>query len=254
MAILIKDQTDSKRETGTPVMPHEDASNQCQQHLTPLDLDLAMLDWTERRSRTVATGHLSDARLRALAVEGGWQQATDDERAHLAGCPICLDRLLGRLTELPQQEASIQHLPQRPAAAPTFIDYGLLEAAASPSGPQPLRSPSRGGHFVLNLLPKTGDPPNGLALLEAVDNLAKSLEGHTLEVRDSTGRVLIAGPLRNGRIAAQIEDITRLDLTAGWTLIGAGDDRAPDLPPDPDARQGPQDQPPADKSTPGPET
>jgi hypothetical protein len=98
-----------------------------------------------------------------------------------------------------------------------FMTYGMLEAAADTGPKQPLSLPSRCGSFHLGLLPSMDDPDKGLLTLETAGEMAESLEGRRVTVRDRNNTLLIDGHLHEGRVARPCDRLSTLDLST-WTL------------------------------------
>jgi hypothetical protein len=156
--------------------------------------------------------HLSEKTLYQIALSGGIKEADPRDLAHLSLCPLCLNQWANFRKSISDIEDATDYEEHR------LVTWGILEAAATNSPVEAVRLKSACGKFFLGLLPQMNNPENGMITLELESNTASELEGHKATVRDYKGRVLLEGPLCQGRLARRIEKLSNINLNH-WTVI-----------------------------------
>ncbi len=179
------------------------------------NLEQRLRDW--KSSFEFEGPHLPDDVLYRLANAGGIKNADNETARHLSLCPTCLEKWADWRRAISAAEESTQESHEE------FMSYGMLEAAASTGPLQPLNLQSRCGSFCLGVLPSMGNPDKGLLTLEAIGQIAASLEGRRVTIRDRRGTVLIDGHLHEGRVARPCEHLGEIDLST-WTIVFATED------------------------------
>ena len=160
--------------------------------------------------------HLDEKTLLRLAGSGGGEKATTIELEHLDNCPVCLAewaawrRALSVADEYSESEF-VDNLSDELFSHQTF---GYLEAAASDTPKsQALILESSCGTYRLEILPDRQDNNEGMIILSRLtENSAAEVS-----VRDRAGRIIISGPLENGRLARIHKNLDELDLSI-WTV------------------------------------
>ncbi len=176
----------------------------------------ALTVWASEQSederRDPAETHLTDTALYRLAVAGGLEDASDDERQHLALCPSCLAAWAswGDTLEIVAGEDDAEEL----------CGIGLLKAAAASMFQEPLSLLSTCGRFELSVYPEREEGRRGLVTLEILDTADS--EGRCCVVRDGAGTILLQGVIEEGRVAGRIDDLAALDLKTWTVFIGGG--------------------------------
>jgi hypothetical protein len=67
------------------------------------------------------------------------------------------------------------------------------------------------------------DPDRGMVTLEATCPERAKLEGARVSVKDHAGIVILAGHLREGRLARRCEAISTFDLSTWTVVVGDAD-------------------------------
>lgn len=178
--------------------------------LPPLHFHEAMRLRRDVGGEEIPGGHLTGEQLAALALPGGMQDAGNDLLDHLSSCTSCMrqwgDQVKGRRSM------------SGDGAADDWYSGGMLEAAASGPAAGPVQLISSCEQFRLGVLPaERGD--KGLVTLDVIDaTLVGLTESCQVEVRDSNGRVVLAGTIGGGRCAGFCETVPDLDLST-WSLV-----------------------------------
>jgi hypothetical protein len=165
------------------------------------------------RETDVPGEHLDSDLLYRMAEAEGLVSATAEAMAHLSLCPRCTH-------EWAQWRKAISALADTGGVeGRVILSFGMREAAATAkSSPEPVSLPSACGGFVLSLLPQMDDPDRGMVALEATCPERGSLEGARVSVKDHAGTIILAGRLREGRLARRCEAISSFDLST-WTVV-----------------------------------
>ena len=185
---------------------------------TDMALQTGLEVWREefvRRERDMGMeeiGHVSDRRLYRMALPGGMRDAEAEDFSHLSLCPVCM----GKWAELRQAISDIEDSEK--FEEDRMVSWGMLEAAATDKAAGPLRLRSGCGNFVLGVLPRMGDPENGMVTLEVVSDAASEMEGRKATVKDHGGRTILEGTIRQSRLARKIGRLSQLDL-ARWSVV-----------------------------------
>lgn len=177
------------------------------------DLNEYLKIWQDVGEHTASGHHLASDTLYRMAGDGGLEKAPPAEVAHLSMCPVCVKKWAEWRRAL-SAVASLE--ADKPAP---ILTYGIRQAAATEkTAAEPVRLPSACGRFVLSLLPRMDDPDKGMVTLEVVGEAGRELEGQQVIVKDRLGVVMIAGRLREGRLARRCDQISTFNLTP-WTLV-----------------------------------
>ncbi len=156
--------------------------------------------------------HLKSDALYRLAECSGLKEASEQELEHLSLCPICLAAWV-------EWQESLQILKMTDSGPAVMMTYGLLKAAASTEWKEPQQLESACGRFLLTVFPELDSPGRGLITLELkAQEQDTAVEGQRLVVRDAEGMVLLAGTLRDGRLAGRNDNLYAIKL-ASWTIV-----------------------------------
>lgn len=177
------------------------------------DLNEYLKIWRDVGEHAASGHHLASDTLYQMARDGGLEQASPADVAHLSLCPVCVNQW----AEWRKALSAVAALEGEPPAA--TLTYGIRQAAATrKTVAEPVRLPSACGRFVLSLLPQMDDPDRGMVALEAVGEGGRELDGQSVIAKDRLGIVMIAGRLREGRLARRSDQISTFNLTL-WTLV-----------------------------------
>lgn len=180
-------------------------------------LKMSLQAWYSLKRKTVKSNteknlHLPEKSLYMLALSGAIREADPKALAHLALCPLCLNRWAQFRRSISDIQDSVGYEEKK------VVAWGMLEAAASKKLAEPLRLKSSCGQFFLGIFPQRGNIERGMITLEVESNAGLSqLEGHKATVKDHTGRILLEGKICQGRLARKIEKISDVNLTC-WTV------------------------------------
>ena len=160
--------------------------------------------------------HLDEKVLLRLAGSGGFEKATTIELEHLDNCPVCLAEWAAWCRALSAADECIDSNFADDLNDKFFSHqaFGYLEAAASDTPKsQALILESSCGTYRLEILPDRQENNEGMIILSRItENSAAEVS-----VRDRAGRIIISGPLENGRIARIHRNLDELDLSI-WTV------------------------------------
>ena len=177
----------------------------------------ALSAWASEQSEderhNPAGSHLADTALYRLAAAGGLEDASDEEREHLALCPSCLAAWASWCD-------SLEIVAGEAETSEARCGIGLLKAASASLFQEPLSLLSTCGRFELSVYPEREEGRRGLVTLEVLD--AADSEGRCCEVRDGAGTILLQGIIEEGRVAGRIDDLAALDLKTWTVFIGGG--------------------------------
>ena len=160
--------------------------------------------------------HLDEQSLLRLANNGGIEKATPDELEHLDNCPLCLAGWAAWCRALSVTDDCYENDFDDNLNGEFFSQqaYGYLEAAASDSAiSQALILESSCGTYRLEILPDRLENNQGMIILSKLTGNQTT----NVTVRDRTGRIIISGPLENGRLARIHKNLDELDLSI-WTV------------------------------------
>ena len=161
--------------------------------------------------------HLDDKTLLHLAGSGGFEDATDIELEHLDNCPRCLSGWAAwrRALSAADEDCKSDFDDDLDDEFFSHQAFGYLEAAASATPKsQALALESSCGTYRLEILPDRQDNRKGMIILSDLTDNNSSVY---ITVRDRAGRIIISGPLDNGRLARVHKNINELDLSI-WTV------------------------------------
>ena len=183
-------------------------------------LETAFSAWRENPGGDPAGPHLAEADLVRLAAAGGLAEADRQELEHLDHCPACMAAWAAwrRAFAVAQEmESGEQEEPLAEESESTGeCAFGLLEAAASRSAePKPRSLESSCGTWRLEILPDREDHRRGMLVLSRRERGSETAQ---VAVRDRSGREILAGTLKNNRLARLCERLDELDLSI-WTVI-----------------------------------
>lgn len=164
-----------------------------------------------------STEHLDDETLYQLACDNAASDCEPQHKQHLSCCPICMEKWANWRKAISATQSS-QQQPQH-----STVSYGMLEAAADNNSQQPLSLHSHCGCFNLGLFPDREHPDSALVTLKSIGANNDQLEGQQVTVRDKNGTIILDCPLRDGRAARRIEQLSNLDLTQ-WTVVISTDE------------------------------
>lgn len=146
----------------------------------------------------VAGDHIGRPALYELLLRG--PDGREEILAHLARCPRCL-RALQELDEGMQ------------VAEKRFTHWDvMLPKAAAAAGETARRIPTEGGRFTIEVRPHLTDASRGIITVQVSQRFREALEGHTIVLRDSAGRVLLDGRIVNGEVSQEIPDLEAMDF------------------------------------------
>ncbi len=160
--------------------------------------------------------HLDEKVLLRLADNGGFEKATTIELEHLDSCPLCLSEWAAWRRALSVADECGESDFDKDLDDDFFSHqaFGYLEAAASdmPKS-QALVLESNCGSYRLEILPDRQGNNAGMIILSTLTEYTAA----NITVRDRAGRIIISGPLENGRLARIHKNIDELDLSI-WTV------------------------------------
>ncbi len=156
--------------------------------------------------------HLQPEKIYLLAEPGGFSSAKPDELDHLSCCPVCMAdwTFWARVHATDELEMKEDE--------PATISGGMLKAAASPGEREALKLKSACGRFLLGILPEIQTSEHGLITIEAIDDVAKQFDKLTATVCDATGRTILKGTFKHGRIATKCQALHKIELSS-WTVV-----------------------------------
>ena len=183
-------------------------------------LETAFRAWRENPVADPATPHLAEADLVRLAAADGLAEADPKELEHLDRCPACMAAwaawrrafAVAREMENGEQEEEVEKMPE----SEEECAFGLLEAAAGRDPePKPRSLESSCGNWRLEILPDREDHRRGMLVLSRRHHETETAK---VVVRDRSGREILAGSLKNNRLARLCDRLDELDLSI-WTVI-----------------------------------
>ena len=122
----------------------------------------------------------------------GMKDADAEDVSHLSLCPVCM----GKWAKLRQAGFRYRRLGKIRGGP-----RGVLGHAGSRCDGQARRPLADCGadaaNFVLGVLPRMGDPENGMVTLEVVSDAAPEMEGRKATVKDNGGRTILEGTIRS---------------------------------------------------------
>jgi hypothetical protein len=160
--------------------------------------------------------HLDEKALLRLASSGGFEKASATELEHLDNCPLCLAEWAAWRRAVSATDECCESGLADDLNDQFFSDqaFGYLEAADSDTPKSlALALESSCGTYRLEILPDRQENNEGMIILSRItENSAAEVS-----VRDRAGRIIISGPLENGRIARIHRNLDELDLSI-WTV------------------------------------
>jgi len=160
--------------------------------------------------------HLDEKTLLRLAGSGGGEKATTIELEHLDNCPVCLAEWAAwrRALSVADEYSESEFADNLSDELFSHQAFGYLEAAASDTPKsQALILESSCGTYRLEILPDRQDNNEGMIILSQLTENSDA----EVSVRDRAGRIIISGPLENGRLARIHKNLDELDLSI-WTV------------------------------------
>ncbi len=173
-------------------------------------------DFQDDNSISPLNHHLDEKVLLRLADSGGLEKATTIELEHLDNCPLCMAEWAAWRRALSAADDCGESDFGKDLNDEFFSQqaFGYLEAAASDTPKsQALVLESSCGTYRLEILPDRQENSEGMIILS---RLTKN-SAVEVSVRDRTGRIIISGPLENGRLARIHKNLDELDLSI-WTV------------------------------------
>ncbi len=116
---------------------------------------------------------------------------------HLTRCPLCL-------RELEDMSQSVEE------AAFRMWDLALPKAAASDME-GPWKIATEDGKYTIEIRPHISDENRGIITVQVSPQNSDALEGKTVTLKDSQGRVLLKGRIINSEVSQEIDGLDRIE-------------------------------------------
>ena len=173
-----------------------------------INLNQAVEIWN--RHRPLYRDHLSDEALSRLCFDGELGSASPEELDHLAHCRECMEKW-----ECMVLVEGLGAAAADPLSDGGIIGVGYLKAAGT-ALTEPVLLKSNCSRFVLGLNIEPGSPTQGWVSLDVIGDRHR-MEGRRIKIRDAKGEVFMDTWIRNGKAAADIMDMDRIDFSM-WTI------------------------------------